>query len=801
MRRSSSDSGASRDSVPADQLLYPQTGAGMGHGGWDLRALAQLLWDGKWIVMIVTLTVLASVAAYTFSQTPVYEASSTVVLTKSQSVVPGVSTTGRQILSYLSSNLSGADPLQNEVFSINRSHEIRTRVARRLDSLGTNPHTGAPPRLLFDADGNRRSVAAVSAALQGVVQAQPTGGSEGASNAIQLSVSSTSPEEAALLANQYAKAYREWRRRRNRKATRNSRQFLEQQAQDLRTKVREAERNLESFMREEEGVRLDQRTSRAVQRIAELESRREELQITLNMKEARLKKREQELARIRPRLAERLSSGVGSALSRVQQEKAELQADINRITAQNPGLKPTDSGPRAQSLRKLRTRASHLEQEADSLARAYVDRTLAMKGIGSIAAQPRSAQQRGLNYIVDKQEQIAQLRIEVSGLEAKLRTLDAQIAKNRGRLDTLPTKQLQLAQIQRDRRAAEEIYGFVRKKLQEMRIAEESEGAYVEMLNPASVPVQPRSPDTTRNLQLALMLGLVLGIGIVFLRERLDTRIRTPDDLRSDDTHLLGVVPSMAPLVDQEFNGADTVSIDGRTLNTSVAMLTAPSSAAAEAYRQLHVNLRYARPDTSLRALAITSAEKGEGKTTTAVNLAIAAARSGQKVVLVDADLRNPRLHKYLDLPGTPGLTNTLYDEAVLTPTDIDNLVFLPAGEEVPNPSELLGSGRMRHLITVLTDEADLAIIDTPPALPFSDPSALLPHTDGALLVAAAHMTDQRAFDRAYTRLNDVHPGVVGAVLNRFDPESRTYNYYYDDYDYSYQSPQENGTLSSLIRG
>jgi len=230
-------------------------------------------------------------------------------------------------------------------------------------------------------------------------------------------------------------------------------------------------------------------------------------------------------------------------------------------------------------------------------------------------------------------------------------------------------------------------------------------------------------------------------------------------------------------------------------------MLTAPSSPAAEAYRQLQVNLRYVRPDVPLRSIIVTSPEKGEGKTTTAVNLAVAAAQTGQRVVLVDADLRKPRLHRYLDLDATPGLTDTLYDEVAVTATNIDNLVVLPAGEEVPNPSELLGSDRMGHLLGVFEEEADLVIADTSPTLPFSDPSRLLPHTDGALLVAAANMTDARAYQRALSRLDGVGPGVLGGILNQFNPERRTYDYYYEDYDYdSYQRAGNGAPSRSLSR-
>ncbi len=345
------------------------------------------------------------------------------------------------------------------------------------------------------------------------------------------------------------------------------------------------------------------------------------------------------------------------------------------------------------------------------------------------------------------------------------------------------------------------IYGFVREKLQETRIAEESEIAYAELIEPAGVPRVPVSPDIRRNLILGMLLGFVGGSGLVFVREAFDTHVRAPEDLEELCDRVLGVIPSMNPLLEAEFDG-DEVEIEGQSLRSTAVMLTAPQSSAAEAYRQLQVNLRYARPDASTRSLIVTSPERGDGKSTTSLNLAIAAARSGETVALVDADLRNPQLHCLLDVSSTPGLPEALYDDASFINPGVDNLPFLPSGDTCPNPSELLGSQHMDRFVTSLVEEVDLVVIDTPPALPFSDPTALMPHTDGALLVASANETDRRAFERAHSKLDSVGPRVLGGVLNRFDPESGTYGYYeyYDYYKYyDYAHGNEDGSEASWL--
>jgi capsular exopolysaccharide synthesis family protein len=312
------------------------------------------------------------------------------------------------------------------------------------------------------------------------------------------------------------------------------------------------------------------------------------------------------------------------------------------------------------------------------------------------------------------------------------------------------------------------------------------------------------SPDTQKNLTLAALLGLVLGGGLVYLRERLDTHLRAPEDVKALGRRVIGVVPAMDRLIEEEFDGAEEVDIDGHQVHTSLIMLTSPMSATAEAYRRLRANLRFARPDANLNSMVITSASQGEGKTTTSSNLALSMASAGQKTLLIDADLRRPRLHKYFDMPRTPGLAEALYDgpsplEAMRTA--IDNLYVLSAGEELPNPAEVLGSQRMRHFIEEMEKEFDLVIVDTPPVLLFSDPAAVVTHTDGVLLVAAANQTDGRAFKHAASLLDDVEAAHVGVVLNRFRADQQRYGYGYGyNYGYEYGHAYNYGADAQLRR-
>jgi len=798
-----------------------------------LQEIMSMLWGGKWVILATFVGVVALGAAYTFSQTPIYESSSLVLVEKQQSQMSSI--LGQQGSSFM--GFGSQRNLANEVLVANQSEAITRNVATRLDSMGVNPRTGEPlavltgPKdldpgdpgygresqgaqestgfftgLFTGAEEERRTVSEIAGDLvaQGgkvTMSASAAGGNLAgqyeSADAISITVKGVSPSEAALISNLYAQAYIDYNERKSKESARSTRKFLEQQADKFRAQVDRAEQELESFMREENAVALDQETSRIVDQIAKMQARRDELRIELDMKSSSLTSLKEELANIRPNLAERISSGLGEELSQVQKEKAEVAAEVNAVRRNHPNLEPGGKSPKAREFARLKEKGRQLEREADSLAQQYVRQTIAAGGVGSIPARGRrtTTQQegRGLSYVVDLQRKVAERRIEVSGLQAQLSTVQERLGQYNQELNTLPNQSLRLAQLQRERRSAEEIYKFVQEQLQETRMMEESEVGYAEIVRSAGIPSGPVSPNTKLNLVLAAFLGLLGGMGLVFLREALDKKIRTPEDLEDLGVRVLGTVPNMSDVIEAEFGGSNTVELDGRTVRSQLVMLTSPMSAAAEAYRRLRANLQFARPDDPTNTLLVTGPNQGDGKTTTSCNLALALAGSGKRTLLVDADLRRPQFHEYFDVSRSPGLAEALYDQSLLedgtTDTTIDDLSVLPAGGEVPNPSEVLGSERMGRFLARAEELYDIVIVDTPPVLLFSDPVAAVSHTDGALLVTEANRADRPAVEEALSRLEDVGEEPVGMVLNQFDPErasSYGYGYGYGEYGYGY---------------
>ena len=230
---------------------------------------------------------------------------------------------------------------------------------------------------------------------------------------------------------------------------------------------------------------------------------------------------------------------------------------------------------------------------------------------------------------------------------------------------------------------------------------------------------------------------------------------------------------------------------------SSLVVLDDPRSFAAEAYRVLRNNLHYANPDAPLRRILVTSAGPGEGKSTTAANLALVLAQGDRPVLLVEADLRRPNVHTLFRQPSSPGLSSYLVGdallEAVLLKSAVPNLSLVASGPIPPNPAELLASRRMHAFLATVAERFDVVILDSPPVLATSDACALAPHVDGVLLVVDSGRTPQVSLTRAKERIEAVRGRVLGAVLNRFDAGANGYSRrYYNTYDKYYsQTPQE----------
>jgi receptor protein-tyrosine kinase len=283
------------------------------------------------------------------------------------------------------------------------------------------------------------------------------------------------------------------------------------------------------------------------------------------------------------------------------------------------------------------------------------------------------------------------------------------------------------------------------------------------------------SPDPTRNLALGGVLGLLVGLGLALLRSRLDNTVKTNDDVQQlIGTGLIGTV-----LEDQRLN------------ERHVATSQDEHSMTAEAFRAIRTNLQFLNVDNPPRVIVVASSVPGEGKSTLAVNLSTALAQQGSRVMLIEADLRRPRVTRYMGLVGGAGLTNVLAGTAeldeVTQPWGDGKLTVLAAGPMPPNPSELLGSAQMRSLLQTLRESQDYVIIDTPPLLPVTDAAVLSVISDGCLITTRFGKTRREQLSEAAAILGRIDATLLGVVLNRVPQSAATRAYGYG-YGYGYRA-------------
>lgn len=283
----------------------------------------------------------------------------------------------------------------------------------------------------------------------------------------------------------------------------------------------------------------------------------------------------------------------------------------------------------------------------------------------------------------------------------------------------------------------------------------------------------PVSPKPVRNLVLAALLGLLVGVGAAVLREALDSTVKSAEELREvTDAPTLAVIPFDAKAADAPL------------------LTEAASCSRSESLRHLRTNLQFTNVDGPVRTLVVTSAVPNEGKSTTAVNTAITFAQADKRVLLIDADLRRPRVAEYLDLEGAVGLSNVLAGQVgvadVVQRWGRHQLWVLPSGSVPPNPSELLGSKAMAQLLALQLEHYDLIVIDTPPLVPVTDAAVLAAMADGAVMVARSGGTSAVQIRTGLARLRAVDARVLGCVLNMQATKA-------DKGYYTYYGPQQDG--------
>lgn len=545
--------------------------------------------------------------------------------------------------------------------------------------------------------------------------------------------------------------------------------FLRDQLSKRSTELRRAENELRSFREREHVVNLPEQASSQISRLAELQAQR-------------------------------------NALETERTALATLVAETRRVaTARRPGepspYRNVLAFPtllRSQTASQLLTALSEAEgRRTDLLSR-------------------RSPEDPDVKFLTDRVTTIEdQLRQTVDtylqGLSDQVAAIDATLAQSRGQMAAIPYQEVRLAQLERDGKTLADVYSLVQSRLKEAEIAAAVQDGTIHVIDPAVVPRYPVEPRPARTLALALVAGLILGVTASVGREIADKAIHSRKDiLNLTGAPVLGVLPRMeaADNVNSRIRGGIQRLIRNRGYRTWSAGLTAQAtavatrpgptwSAAREAFNGLHANVAVAMTPSPGRLLIVTSPLPGDGKTTVAVNFAGMLARLGQKVLLVDGDMRRGIVHAALRLPRAPGFSDVLSGVSDLGgalrtmptgggPTSGRRLLHvLTSGTLSADPTQVLGPGRMGALLERLSNEFDWVIVDSPPLNVVADASLLSATGAAVVLVARAGFTPAKGLRYAVEQLRAVRAQVVGTVLNGIDKREASYDNAYDFFDYA----------------
>jgi capsular exopolysaccharide synthesis family protein len=377
-----------------------------------------------------------------------------------------------------------------------------------------------------------------------------------------------------------------------------------------------------------------------------------------------------------------------------------------------------------------------------------------------------------------KHPQMIQIGSELATLRDKMKR---EIKRLVGALQLEESPQYLL--LKREADANRQLYDVLLKRQKETALTENLPRNNIQVVDPAQPPAVPIKPKKGMNLLLAVIIGLTMGAGLAFFFEYLDNTIKSPEDIeRLIAAPLLGIVPS-AGRAKKPVSPIETILFDE------------PRSSQAEAYRTIRTGVLLSSVERPPKVLLVTSPGPVEGKTTTAANLAISMAQAGNSTLLIDADLRKPRIHRLFAPEHSPAdsndnskglgpvLVGTVPLEAAIRQTRIPLLNVLTSGPVPPNPAELLGSQKMRDLIGGLARTFDRIIIDSPPLVPVTDATLLATLCDGVVLVVKESQTTRQLAITARTRLAEAKARVLGVVLNDVDL-SKDGNHYYPNYEY-----------------
>lgn len=443
-------------------------------------------------------------------------------------------------------------------------------------------------------------------------------------------------------------------------------------------------------------------------------------------------------------------------------------------------------------VQRVRQKINDLEEKRSALLVQYTEDYPDVKKVDEQIRQSESDLKKLTGEVINS------LRVSFESATNKEAGLRTAYAQERGTANSRSQSEITLSDINQRLETTKELYNTAIKRQKELDVTSGELSKNVTVATDARLPRSPVGPPRARNIAIALLLSLMAGVGLSVMIDSLDDSLKTIEDVdRYTNLPTLALIPAPRTEGLLKNRKSNALANNTRTENPmALSLIEDVRSPVSEAYRHLRTSLLLSSAGQPPRTVLVTSSQPSEGKTTTAVNTAITLAQTGAEVLILDCDLRRPRVHAHFNLPNNRGLTNYLagdaqLDELIQASKFIPNLKVMTSGAIPPNPAELLGSDDMRRLLAVLSERFTHIIIDSPPTISFTDAAILSTLTDGVMLVVHGGRSSRAIVRRARQQLLDVGAHIYGIVLNNVKLESSDYNYYAGYYSNYYDSGEE----------
>ena len=717
-----------------------------------LTDYVKVVYKRRWTAATVFLLVMAAVTVYTFTATPIFEARTRLLIeAENQNVV--------SFKEVVAEDQTKADYYQTQ-YNILQS---RALARKTLDGLKLWDHPLFNPAKQERRFSVGRALAGAVGLVTGLFGSAPATAVEAAgadetepqskaidafaraltvapirnSRLVDVKFRSADAALATQIVNALAQNYIAQTLEYKFSASKDANDWLGGQLAEQRKQVEAAEAKLQAYREHNDAISLEDRQNIVVQKLTDL-----------NAAVTRAK------------------------TERIQKEAMWMQL---RTLENNPAALDTFPAILSNSfIQQQKSELAQLQQQSAQLSEKFGEKH------PEIIKNRTAIQSAQLKLQAEIAKVVAAVRTEYQAARTQESSLSYALGQQKGEALSMNRKGIEYSVLERDVESSKQLYESLLQRTKETGVSSELKSSNIRVIDKAERPRTPVTPRSGMNMLLALVSGSILAFGLAFFFEYLDSRIKTPDELKA---HLglpsLGMVPAL----------------EAKAWKDKEPLLHAGVPPGfAEAFRTIRTNVLFSSAEEGSRVLVVTSTGPGEGKTTVATNLAVGFAQAGQRVLLIDADMRRPRVHNVFGLKQEPGLSNLMVGNAkaseTVHKTPVPGLWVLGAGRIPPNPAELIGSQRFRDFLNSLKEHFDLILVDSPPVMAVTDAAIAAHAANGVVFVVGAEMTSRNAARAAVEVLEQGRAHLVGAVLNRVELERNAYyysHYYRREYGAYYQ--------------